>query len=188
MASRKNSTRKAAEAVPLDTLLPKDVQHNWLWQYVPSRDGRLWVKPVELAKAKQFAGRLAGTTVELADGSRHVALLDGLALDTPEFCKHFRELVIWVDGFGWFRLARYNDSEEIRREQGDEVLARLLKRPLKKVVPIKFDLRDRSPADSPCLTGAFEHNPAWGLSRPDVMKLLVREQAAAGAARKKRKR
>jgi hypothetical protein len=180
---------KAAAAVPLDTLLPKDVQHNWLWQYVPSRDGRLWVKPVELAKARQFAARLAGTTVELADGSRHVAFIDGLALDTPEFCKHFRELVIWVDGFGWFRLARYNDSEEIRREQGDEVLARLFKRPLKKVFPIKFDLRDRSSVDSPCLTGAFEHNPAWGLSRPDVMGMLVREHAAAaGATRKKRKR
>jgi hypothetical protein len=54
--------------------------------------------------------------------------------------------------------------------------------------PIKFDLRDRSPVGSPCLTGGFEHNPAWGLSRPDVMELLVREQAAAGAARKKRKR
>jgi hypothetical protein len=102
MISPHNRT-KAAAVVPLDTLLPKYVQHNWLWQYLPCRDGRLWVKPVELAEARQFAARLAGITVELAGGSRHVEFIDGLALDTPEFCEH-RELVIWVDGFGWFRL------------------------------------------------------------------------------------
>lgn len=59
-----------------------------------------------------------------------------------------------------------------------------------KVFPIKFDLSDRCPVDSPALTGAFEHKPAWGLSRPDVMGLLCREQAAfaTATARQKRKR
>lgn len=132
MASQpKSSPRKAAAAVPLETLAPQDVRRNWLWQYVPSIDGRLWVKPLGQAKIRRFAARLAGTSVELADGSRHVALIDSLSLDTPEFCKHWRELLLWVDGFGWFRLARYNDSAELRRERGDAVLARRLGRPLK---------------------------------------------------------
>lgn len=159
----------------LNDLTLDAVMKNWLWKYVPSEDEDLWVKPVRSNKASKLAGRLVADQVILADGTSMIALLDGIDPEVPQFSKHNRELIIWIDGYGWFRLARYFDNEDAKHDRGDNVLCNLLKKPIHDVFPIKFDIKNRSSIDSPCLEGAFEHDPDWGLTQREVMGILVRE-------------
>ena len=162
-------------SIPLDELSPNELGHIWLWEYVPSKDGRLWVKPIKTNKTKKFSGRIAGCEVTLADGTGNSAFIEGIDIETPEFSRHNRELILWIPKLGWFRLAQYFDSNEIKAIRGDEVLCDALGKSLDEVFPISFDLRDRSSIDSHCLTGTFEHNPSWGLSGAEVMQILVDE-------------
>lgn len=164
-------------SIPLDELKPEELNVVWLWEYTPSKDGRLWVKPIKTTKTKKFSGRIAACEVVFADGSRHTAMIEGIDIETPEFSKHHRELILWISTHGWFRLAQYYCNDDVKAICGDEVLCKIVNKSLNEVFPIKFDLRDRSSIDSTCLSGAFEHNPSWGLSGADVMKILVEELA-----------
>ncbi|MCX7112818.1 MAG: hypothetical protein NTX45_22405 [Proteobacteria bacterium] len=163
------------DGIPLEDLRPDDFSEFWLFEYIPSKDGRLWVKPVKAKKIKKFTGRIVASKVILADNSYCSALILGINIETPEFSRHNRELILWIPKLGWFRLAQYFDSNEIKAIRGDDVLCDALEKSLDQVFPISFDLRDRSSIDSPCLTGTFEHDPSWGLSGAEVMQILVDE-------------
>ena len=162
-------------SIPLDELNPNELGHIWLLEYVPSKDGRLWVKPIKTNETKKFSGRIAGCEVTLADGTQNSAFIEGIDIETPKFSKHHRTLILWIPASGWFQLAKYYSNDELKAICGDEVLCNVLGKSLDEVFPISFDLRDRSSIDSPCLTGTFEHNPSWGLSGAEVMQILVDE-------------
>jgi hypothetical protein len=168
----------ASKSKRLREIKPKDLEEYWLWRSVPAKsDGELRVRPVKVEKTtKGFsAGSLAATKVKCADGSQYWALIEGIHPDKPEFSKHNRELRLFVDGFGWFQLAQYFDSDEYRHKHGENVLCTLLGKTIEDVFPISFDLSDKSDSGSPCLVGTFEINPAWGLAREEIMNLLVME-------------
>ncbi|WP_156117495.1 hypothetical protein [Collimonas arenae] len=164
----------------LRDVTPDDICKNWLWQYVPSKDGELWVKPIHVKKTDKFSQRLAGCQVTLADGSSMWALIEGINVETPEFSKHNKELIIAIDNYGWFRLAQYFDSRELKEIRGPEILCDLLGKKIDEVFPVEFDLRDRAKVDSSCLRGKFEVDPVWGMAQSDVMMILVRELANGG--------
>lgn len=164
-------------AKPLEDVTPEDIELCWLWSFVPSKDGRLWLKPVKINKTDKFFDRLAGCKVIFADGTSCTAFIAGIDLEVPQFSKHNRELHLWIEGRGWFQLAQYFDSAELKASCGDEVLCELLGKRLDEVFPIAFDLRNRAKSDSPCLSGRFEHNPPWGITRQEVMELLVKEMS-----------
>jgi hypothetical protein len=165
----KNSTR------PLNSLQPDDVKKNRLWEFVPSKDGELWVKSIASRKTKKFSGRLVSCQVTFANDSRHWALIEGIDIDTPEFSRHNREIRLFVEGCGWFHLAQYFDNEEIKKYRGESVLSEMMGLSVDEIFPIEFDVRELSSVDSSCLSGTFEVNPGWGLSKADVMALLVQE-------------
>lgn len=162
--------------VKLTDLRPIDLQKTWLWTVVASRaDGALRLKPETLAKTDKFKGRLIASQVSLADGTKLSALIEGIDPEAPGFSRHNKELYVWVDGHGWFQLAQYFVSEELKAVRGDDVLCRILQKPIQDVFPIHFDVRHRAKTESPCLIGSFEHNPSWGLTQYQVMEILVEE-------------
>jgi hypothetical protein len=81
MASHRKGSKgkRLVQAVPLETVRPEDVLENWLWEFVPSRDGRHWVKPVKLPRTRKFSGRLAG-----GGGSGSGRPQEAQALDGPK--------------------------------------------------------------------------------------------------------
>lgn len=165
------------EAIKLTDLRPADVERAWLWQFVPAGDdGVLRLKPVKAGRtAKKFHARDVGAMVELADGSRMPALIEGISLDVPEFSRHNRQLILWIEDHGWFALAQYFVNDDVQAERGPHVLCGLLKKDVEQVFPIRFDISARSDIPAACLAGAFEPAPAWGLPQEEVMGLLVRE-------------
>lgn len=159
----------------LQEITPVDLESYWLWEFVPSKDGDLWVKPIRTSKTSKFSGRLVACQVTFADASTHPALLQGIDLEAPEYSRHNRELLLWVEARGWFCLAQYFDGTELQETRGPEVLAKLVGKRTSEIFPIHFDIRHRSTIDSSALIGEFEMAPVWGLPRSEIMDILVRE-------------
>lgn len=161
--------------IKLKDLSVDKIKRVWLWEYVPSRDGELTVCPINVKKTKKFSGRLVSSEVNFSDGTSAWALIDGIDMDVPLFSMHNRELILWIDSYGWFRLARYFDSAALVRDRGPLVLSKLIEKNESDIFPISFDIRSRSLIDSPCLVGEFHIKPDWGLTQAAIMKLLVDE-------------
>src|SRR5277367_861339 len=84
-----------------------------------------------------LAGRLVGTTVQLANGQNLQGMLGNVNLTNPLATRHFLSLAVWIEGH-WFHLARYHDVD--REDSGPEVLAATLGLPVTDVFPITYDL------------------------------------------------
>lgn len=168
----------SVNSIRLSELTPDVLHKDWLWQFTPSKDGELWIKPTRLKTSKKFESRLVGCAVTMADGTKADALLEGIDLEVPNFSKHNRALIIWIDGYGWFSLCHYYSSDALQNECGPNVLCQLLGKAISDVYPIQFDIRSRSPVESPALSGAFEISPSWGLALPEVMEILVKESGS----------
>ncbi len=157
----------------LENITPVMISDWWLWKWYPSKDGKPWLQSKKAGKSTKYSNCLVWTQVLLADGTEHAALIWGIDLDAPEFSKHNRELYLWINSYGWFQLAQYWDNEAIKNIRWNEVLCGLLNKSLDSIFPIYFNLQNIMHADSPCLTGFFEHHPIWAKSESEIMEILV---------------
>lgn len=159
--------------IRLKDLSPDNLNFQQLWVYTPSKDGELWIKPAK--KNHKLGNKIIPTMVNFNDGTSHSALIEGIDIELPEFSKHNRKITIWIESYGWFALALYNDSEAYKDLCGDLVLSKLCHKTINQIFPIYFDLRKQLKIDDNCLFGYFEHNPTWGITSKEKMKILMNE-------------
>lgn len=159
----------------LSDLVEADLSRSVLWKYLPSRGGRLLVRAVKAKKNESLKGYLISGQFRLTNGLLFWGLLDGIDLELPRHSLHNRGLRLLLPDGGWFELANYNDSDDVKLIRGPDALASKIGLNVDEVFPVSFDFRVRADCDSPLLFGTFEPNPEWGLTRSEVMEILVNE-------------
>ena len=154
-------------------LRPDDLKVHPIWRFVADDEpNETYVLPARARRVTRLTGKIVGTEVTLADGSRRWALLSNVDSDNPKSLEHFITLSLFV-GRGWFHLARYHDIDATRR--GPRVLAVALRRPIGKVFPISYDLRPYVRNAPPWLKGAIHSSPRHRLTRAQIISLAVPE-------------
>ncbi len=153
------------------SLRPDDLKEHPIWRFVDDDEpDEAYVLPARARRVTRLAGKIVGTEVTLADGSRRWALLSNVDPDNPELTEHFITLSLFV-ARRWFHLARYHDIDVSRR--GPRVLAAALRRPIGKVFPICYDLRPYVRNAPPWLEGVIRRSPRQRLARAQVIALAV---------------
>ena len=126
--------------------------------------------PASSKRTTRLIGKLAGTKVQLADGSWRWALFSNIDPANAQLTEHFLSLSLFVAG-RWFHLARYHDIDAVSR--GPRALARRLRGPVNSVFPIRYDIRpfvNNAPA---WLEGVVHRTPRPRLSGAKVIALAV---------------
>ncbi len=152
---------------------PKVLAKQPVWEFLNYDDhpaGETAMRPVEKLPVERFDGRLFGTVVTLADGSKYPATISGLGFGPKRYRHHFRSLTLFAKGKR-FHLAKYfqlwYDSE------GPDALAAFLKKTKKEVFPIGYDLSDVSKGPGDIVKGFFEAEISDPLPQDRLMKILV---------------
>jgi hypothetical protein len=165
---------------PVSSLRPDDFKAHPIWRFVTDDDpDETWVLPVNGRRVARLAGKIVCTEVVLADGTRRWAMLSNIEPDNAQLTEHFLSLSLLVTG-GWFHLARYHDFDA--RTRGPRVLAAALRRPVGKVFPIRYDLRQYVRNGASWLEGAVRRTPRHRLTRAQIIALAVRTPLIKGYA------
>lgn len=125
-------------------------------------------------RVSRLAGKVLGTEVTLADGTRRAAMFGNVSPQNPELTEHFLSVSLFIDR-KWFHLARYHDFDV--RSRGPRALSAALKRPVSKVFPIRYDLRPYFRKPPSWLEGAIQQEPRQRLTRAEVIALAVPKAA-----------
>jgi hypothetical protein len=156
---------------PVTSLRPADFNAHSIWRFVSGDEpDETWVRPVASRRSTSLSGKIVGTEVTLADGSRCWAVFSNVAIDNPQLTEHFLTLSLFVRG-KWFHLARYHDIAA--RRHGPAALAVALGRPVAKVFPIRYDLRPYVRNAPSWLEGVVNRSPRKRLTRAQVIALAV---------------
>lgn len=176
MKKRKRATRVSRPPRrPVSSLRPGDFETNPIWRFVTGDEpDETWVMPLATRRVSSLAGKVLGTEVTLADGTRHGAMFGNVSPENPELTEHFLSVSLFVNR-KWFHLARYHDFDA--RTRGPRALAAALKRPVNKVFPIRYDLRPYFRKPPSWLEGAILQEPRQRLTRAEVMGLAVPKAA-----------
>ena len=124
---------------PVSRLRPSDFKAHPIWRFVTDDyPDETWALPLLAQRSTRFTGKIVGTQVSLADGSRRWAILGNIDPDNAEKMEHFLTVSVFL-GRRWFHLARYHDFDA--RDHGPRALAAALGRSVGSVFPIRYDLR-----------------------------------------------
>ena len=155
----------------VDQLRLSDLKRNPVWEYWAGGNDTK-VRPVTEMPVSSLSGRIVGTEVLLANGTRVWALIGNVDVDNPRLTRHTITLSIERDG-RWFHLARYHDFDFDCR--GPEALARFLSFDVDAVFPISYDLRRYVKADPAAVVGEISKHPSERLSRAEIVAMAVPE-------------
>lgn len=160
---------------PVDQLLPEDLDAFPVWEFatdeegVPERD-ETWVRPVGTARVRDFSGRLVGTIVTLANGTRQRAMLGNVDLTNARSTRHFLTLSV-ESGGAWFHLARYHDLDyDVRGPTG---LSSFLGLDVDDVFPIAYDISALVADPKTNASGKLLAVPSERLSASELIALAV---------------
>jgi hypothetical protein len=160
---------------PVDELLSEDFDTFPIWEFatdeedVPGR-GETWVRPVKTTRFPDSSGKLIGTHVTLANGTRVRAMLGNVDLRNARATQHFLTLSIESAGV-WFHLSRYHDFDYGTR--GPDALAAFLGLNLSEVFPIAYDLREFAKDSPASASGSVVAEPRERLSRAELIALAI---------------
>lgn len=156
----------------IDDLIPADLGEYPIWEFVSSsrKVGGLAVRPIRRVPVRQMSGKIVGTLVILANGSRIWALIGNIDEAEPQLTLHFLTISVF-HGDRWFPMARYHDYDY--NERGPRALAEFLKLTVDEVFPISYDIRDFCIAKSGVLVGKIEAEPTERLTREEIIGLAV---------------
>jgi len=156
---------------PVSSLRPNDLKAHPIWRFVTDdTPDETWVLPSGAKRVTRLAGKIVGTEVTLADGSRRWALLSNIEQDNAQLIEHFLSVSLFVNG-RWFHLARYHDIDAARC--GPRALAAVLRRPVGNVFPICYDLRPYVRNGPSWLEGIYRRSPRRKLTRAQIIALAV---------------
>ena len=128
------------------------------------------IAPVLKLPCKTLNGRIVGTQVGLAAGTKVWAMLSYIDTENPAFSKHV--LTLSIEGNGpWFHLARYHDHDYNQR--GPKQLSKWLGKPVNQVFPMTFDIRHVFKGVSAALSGIIENVPREKLTRDEIIAMAV---------------
>lgn len=171
MTSQKPRTQRSPRKA-VTRLRPSDFKARPIWRFVHDDEpDETYVIPMNVRQVTQPSGRIIGSEVTLADGSRLWAMFGSVDRENPEATEQFITLSLFVEG-RWFHLARYFDFDV--KERGPKALAAVLKRPLAEVFPIHYDLRPFVRNAPPWLMGTIRASPRRRLTRSEIIALAVR--------------
>jgi hypothetical protein len=144
-----------------------------VWEFVNDDEhpaGDTAMRPVEKLPVDGFDGRLFGTRVTLADGSRLPSAISNLGFGPKKYRHHFRSLTLFARGRR-FHLANYfqlwYDTE------GPDALAAFLKKERDDVFPIEYDLSTLAVGPADIVRGVFRAEVSDPIPQAQLMKLLV---------------
>ena len=144
-----------------------------VWEFLNDDEhsaGDTAMRPVKKIPVDRFDGRLFGTTVVLADGSRLPAAISDLAFGPKKYRHHFRSLTLFAKGRR-FHLAKYfqlwYDAE------GPDALAAFLKKKREEVFPICYDLSSLAVGPADVVRGTFEAEIPDPIPQDQLMRILV---------------
>jgi hypothetical protein len=152
---------------------PKVLARQPVWEFINDDEhpaGDTAMRPVEHRPVDRCDGRLFGTLVTLADGSRYPAAISDLGFGPKKYRHHFRSLTIFAKGRR-FHLAKYfqlwYDTE------GPAALAKFLGKKPGQVFPIAYDLSAllKGPAD--VVRGTFTAKVSNPIPRNKLMGIIV---------------
>lgn len=153
---------------------PKALAKHPVWEFLNDDEhpaGDTAMRQIQKLPVDGFEGRLFGTTVTLADGSRLPAAISDLGFGPKKYRHHFRSLTIFAKGRR-FHLAKYfqfwYDSE------GPDALAAFLKKKKDAIFPISYDLSPLAVGPADVVRGVFEAKISDPIPRDQLMKILVR--------------
>jgi hypothetical protein len=162
---------KKLEFKKAELLTTADLQQAPVWEFVNDDElGETAMRPIKKLPVKNLAGRLVGTEVRLANGSKVWGLLGNVKVANPKLNEHFITLSVERDGT-WFTMARYHDIE--RNEHGPQALAEFLGLRVDEVFPISYDISRFSLGDPAALVGTIEKEPREKLTRAQIIGLAV---------------
>ena len=133
------------------------------------------VCPVEELPVSDLRGKVFGTQVQFANGSRACATLVNILPYDPRQTQHVLALSIERNG-KWFHLARYHDFDFDRR--GPDALSRFLELPIDEVFPISYDIRELAHGDPAALAGRLLKEPTEPLSRREIIRMAMAPRRA----------
>lgn len=158
--------------LPLSALRVSDIERCPVWEMVDDAHASdVFVKPVDQLPANVMKGRLVGTQIALADGSKLWALLGNIAPNDAVSCKHFMTVSVHNNG-KWFDLARYHDVDFARRDAA--ALAQFLGKPVSDVFPITYDISNAVAGSPDVLVGRIEKSPDVRLSDKELIELSLK--------------
>ena len=154
-------------------LTPLEFMKFPVWEFFTDREniGDTLVRAVSDLPVSTLAGRLVGTTIQLANGQSLQGMLGNVNLKNPMATRHFLSLAVWIEGH-WFHLARYHDVD--REDSGPEVLAATLGLPVTDVFPITYDLSGIAEGPPDACTGRIDYEPGEKLTAAQLAKLSIR--------------
>jgi hypothetical protein len=157
---------KAVESLTVDDLKAAPV-----WQYANDDGaGETSVHSVVNIPVTDLTGKLIGTQVGLANGTKRWALIGNIDSRNPRLTEHFLTLSVERDG-RWFHLARYHDFDYADR--GPEALSVFLGVPVDEIFPISFDVQRYANGDPVALKRSVSKEPRERMSRAEIIALAV---------------
>jgi hypothetical protein len=158
----------------LEDLTVDDIKSAPVWQFtnVDGPRGETVVRPIKKVPVKSLNGRMVGTSVLLANGSRVWALLGNIVSDNPRFTRHFLTLSVERNG-KWFGMARYHDYDA--KTRGPKALAKFLGFALSEVFPVSYDISHICKGERDSLVGTIEKDPGERLTRRQIIGLVLED-------------
>jgi hypothetical protein len=162
---------------PVNLLTVEDLQAAPVWEFSGEEYGvdETYVSLVEELPVSDPRGKVFGTQVQFANGSRAWATLGNIRPDDPRHTQHVLVLSIERNG-EWFHLARYHDFDFDRR--GPDALSRFLDLPIDEVFPISYDIRELAHGDPAALAGRVLKEPTERLSRREISRRAIARRRA----------
>jgi len=152
----------------------EDLLKHPVWEMIEdARDPDVFVIPVSQVPVTSMMNRLAGTQLQLADGSRYWALLGNISPKDSLSTRHFLTVSICSQE-KWFDLARYHDVDYSRRD--GVALASFLGKKLADVFPITYDLTPLVRGDRDALVGTISHPVDSKLSEDELIRLSLQDE------------
>jgi hypothetical protein len=156
---------------PIETLTVADLREHPVWQYATSRSkDEAHVRPVKNIPVSNLNGKVVGSPLVLANGSRVWGLVGNVDVTNHRLTAHFLTVSVERDG-KWFHLARYHDFDA--DERGPAQLAAFLGLDVDDVFPIAYDVRQYAKNDSLSLRGTIKAKPDETLTRDQIIALAV---------------
>jgi hypothetical protein len=155
----------------VESLTVGDFIANPVWEFTnKDTDGETAMQPVAGLPVESLAGRLAGTEVTLANGSRMWGMLGNIDLRNRRATRHFLCLSINSAGH-WVPLARYHDVDYARN--GPTVFAGALGLKPADVFPISYDVSRYAVGDPASLANTIPELPDETLGEDKLIDLAM---------------
>lgn len=151
----------------------EDLQASSIWRFIPSRDGKQWLKSLRLKRTKLTGNHVVACELLTPSRSKLWGLIEGLDPENPLFSFHWRKLYIFLRPGSWYELARYHDFDYSTHGPGG--LAKALGRKTEEIFPLTFDVSHLSILASEVFSGTFEANPKNQLTRREIIGLVVKK-------------